>query len=127
MDDIFYAKRLLQCYRVEANEDQIEGRGRTFIVGYFENYSDAIEAAKGRGGMGTTAPVFTDAVEVFICLQRDPVTYLLSENWSDAFAVHHDKVVKYFRSQTDPKIIRAKALSKLTLEEQKLLGLSKEK
>lgn len=135
-DDKIYALRRMNCYRVDANEDQTEGRGRSFIVGYFDKHVDAVNAATGKGGMGTIAPVHNVIVDVFVNLRHDTNTiggqlFELVDNWDDAFVVHHAKIfnsvgpVKYHRSWIDPQLARAQALSKLTDEEQKLLGLKK--
>ena len=56
----------------------------------------------------------------------------MTENWDDAFVIDHggDKrigPVKFYRSWIDPVKARAVAMSKLTDEEQELLGLKKKK
>lgn len=70
-DDKLYAVRTLDSYRVEANSDRTEGRGHLEILGYFEKHLDAVDAAKGQGGMGGSADVHVVRTQVFVNLRFD--------------------------------------------------------
>lgn len=80
------------------NSDTTEGRGADVHIGYFTQKSDAQEAGKGRGVMGTPAPV-------------RPV-YLRVHGTLKEFMA--------FRDQD----IRRRALDKLNHEERRVLGLA---
>jgi hypothetical protein len=94
-------------HRVSYNSDTSEGRGQTSYT-FFASKDVALRAAKGNYVMGTDCPVVMTSPMVFI-EDETGATYLLGE-----------KVEIQFE---DPRVVRERALAKLTLEERAVLGL----
>ncbi len=95
----------MTLYKVEFNSDSTEGRGRAFYEWYIDE-DTAKRVAKGQYVMGTDCPVHRVAETVVIV--GDKVWLLgapVGITWED------------------PQALRAKALSKLTPEERKILGV----
>ncbi len=101
--------RLVTIYEAREDLDKQEGRGGSRHIGYFLNELDAVEASRGMGPMGyastpskhTMATI--DGVTGFLCFKQDRI-----------------------RVCTDAsEAKRVNALSKLTDEDLKILGLSR--
>lgn len=83
-------------YRAERNQDQTEGRGPMVPIAYFFHKTDAQRAAKGHGVMGVGDG---DVVQVKV--------YESFDDWGEGRRIE----------------LRERALSKLTPEERKALGV----
>lgn len=95
-----------KIFEVFANSDSTEGRGRTICIGIFTNRENAEARARGQGVMGTNADVKSSTAKV---VHFSGEIYLLGRNVEKSF---------------DPtEELRQRALSKLTPEEKKVLGL----
>lgn len=88
-----------QAFAAITNSDLTEGRGREVIIGYFLLESDAKKAARGQGVMGTDGDVRPRMVDVKI----------------------YETYFEYELDVMEHK--RREALSKLTADERRLLGL----
>lgn len=94
-------------YKVTANTDTTEGRGSTYVIGWFVDAGVAKKAAKGKGVMGTDSPV-------------DPVACsVIRTDDGSVFLVGDEVQITY----EDPKEVRERALAKLTPEERNALGI----
>lgn len=94
-------------HHVTGNTDGNEGCGRTFTVGWFVDLEVAKRAAKGRYVMGTDCPIET-TVKV-VAKMDDGAVYLLGERIEVSYEA--------------PEDVRKRALSKLSPEEMRALGL----
>lgn len=106
MDEIKIEKRTV--YQVESNTDKIEGCGSTYIVDTFINKSMAQLLVDADYYCNKMKKVTKEVVCIYkgiklerMCLVGNPVN-LITE---------------------DPKIVKARALAKLTEEERKVLGI----
>ena len=87
--------------------------GATFTVGWYLNYGDAVDSAKGSGAWGSDGSVKQhpniDVVRLFDDAGKQTGIFLLG--------------LPVIEQLKDPKLIKAKALAKLTDEEKEALGL----
>lgn len=90
-------------WTVKANSDTTEGRGSDIHVGYFKRKTDAIKAGVGRGVMGT------DLREPY-SIKQEKVRLIVYDNYTEF-------------EEEETRSLRDRALSKLTYEEKKALGL----
>jgi hypothetical protein len=88
-----------ECFEAYTNSDLTEGRGHKVSIGFFTHQSDAVQAAKKRGVWGSDASVEKATVKIRIYESFDEYKNATDEN------------------------IREKALSKLTDDEKRVLGL----
>lgn len=98
----------ITAYEVRGQTDTTEGRGGTYLVGYFFNKSKADEAAKDKGVWGAAGDVHTVNVVELTYPQGFKVFYL-------------DKPIDV-KSATNEEL-KAKALAKLTTEDKLILGI----
>lgn len=97
----------MSLYKVTTNTDLTEGRGGERLLGWFIDSAIATRAAKGNYVMGTDCPVERYTCEVV--RTEDGKLYLLGK----PIELEYE----------DPREVRARALSKLTPEERKVLGI----
>lgn len=98
-----------RVYRVVTNSDLNEGRGRDVTVGWFYNRDDAVTASVGVGVFGSDAKIEEhEKAVVWIDGDKDRM-FLLGE-----------KVIFVYE---DPRVVRERALAKLTAKEREVLGL----
>lgn len=97
----------LDIYKVMGNSDLTEGRGPSYIAGIYLNPNDAKVAAKGNYVMGSNCPIEKENVKVV-------------EDEYGAIFLLGERVIQ---SYTDPRIIKERAMKKLTEEEIEALGL----
>ncbi len=93
-------------FRVVGNYDTTEGRGGQYTRGWYLCREIAQAAAKGNYVMGTDCPI--EELERVV-VQMDEGSFLLGE--------------KIDTSYEDPRVVRARALAKLTDAERAALGL----
>jgi len=97
-------------YRVEGDSD-CEGRGPRNVIGHFFRDTTAHEAAKGKGAMGNMGYVI-------------PITgYIVTINHGTEAQSSFVLGARVEMNYEDPEDIRERALSKLTPEERRLLGV----
>ena len=98
-------------FQVKGDIDQNEGRSGTYVVGYYADYELAKKAAHGRGVMGSLGYInpMTHNTATFVNETGQSVTYLLETMVNESHETQDD--------------IRNRALSKLTDDEKKVLGL----
>lgn len=89
---------LKNAWAAITNSDTTEGRGSDVIIGYFKDKRDAINAAKGKGVMGSDAKVEDRTIDIKIFSSYNEFIDSLNDN------------------------IKQRALSKLTVEEKRVLG-----
>lgn len=89
-----------------------EGRGGSYLVGYFATESLAERAAAGRGAMGTQGHVRPHRGEVAV--------YIDPESGREIVRPLVERVEIQYE---DPAEVRERALAKLTSEEKLALGL----
>lgn len=98
-------------FAVIGNTDTEEGRGQSFLASLHLSYTDAMEAARGRGTFGADATVKS----------IDGVTI---QSKTDMYAVELQNLHKIQRySNADIERIRTAALEKLSPLEKEVLGL----
>jgi len=95
-------------YKVESNTDTTEGRGRQYTIGWFVDASVAESAARGQYVMGTDCPVKQEIITVFI-----------EDESRRIFILGKEVEISY----EDPKVVRDRALKKLSAAEKAALGL----
>lgn len=105
--------RIVKAYAVMSNHDLTEGRGREFIASICDRLSVATSEAKGQYVMGTDAPIREIEALVFVYNGNE-------------YAFDLNDSVQFFstlkKERMDQKL-RESALSKLTPEERKALGV----
>lgn len=105
------------AFRVTTNSDRDNGRGRTQILGFFEDEVDAESAAKGQGIYGGDADVDRVPVTVYVPISKMDD----SEDWERAFISTGS--IPYVK-KTPTAELRKSALKKLTAQEIAALGLN---
>ena len=95
-------------YRVVTNSDLIEGRGNAITLGWFLEHEDAVTASKGQGVFGSDAKI-EEHQKPIVIVDGD------AHKW---FLLGEQVIVTY----EDPRVVKARALAKLTAKERKALG-----
>lgn len=99
----------IEVYRVTTNSDRNEGRGATVTVGLFLSHTVASEASVGVGVQGLNGDIKREVIKVVDA--DDGKMYMLG-----------DEVTL---SYENPRKVRERALSKLTEDECRVLGITK--
>lgn len=97
----------MTLFRVTTNTDLTEGRGGERTLGWFIDNAIATRAAKGNYVMGTDCPI-----------ERKTCTVVRTED-GKLYLLGNPIEIEY----EDPREVRARALSKLSPEERKVLGI----
>lgn len=98
----------ISAYEVRGETDTNEGRGGTYLVGYFSNSTLAAEAAESKGVWGSPGSV-------------SPVS-LVEVLFIDGTRVYYpNKPINLVNITTDE--LKARALAKLSDEDKKVLGV----
>lgn len=101
----------MRLFEARGDTDQNEGRGGTFLVGWFTDEAIAKKAVEDKGVMGTLGYVKDQVCDVAVFKNG------LGE---DVIGI----IKEYIQiDYEDPRETRAKALAKLTPKERKALGL----
>lgn len=104
-----FSATLYKAYGVYEQLDKTEGRGGERLLGLFHSEADAIVAARGRGVMGLPG----DIRQVSVLSKDGGITgFIFNPN---------DNVIEI--QPPDLDMIKKNALSKLTAQEKRVLGL----
>lgn len=98
-------------FEVVGEADQTEGRGGSRVVGYTGSRHVAVEMSRGQGVMGCDGRVETRDGFILETSDGRNLFVLLRD-------LHEVKVL-----HEDPKVVRERALAKLTPEEREALGV----
>jgi len=89
-------------HKVTGENDTTEGRGGSYLIGYFTDLEDAKKAAEGKGTWGQPGDIRTENQVVVI--YNDPTT------GAETVRLVGDAIRVFFES---PEVTRARALEKL--------------
>lgn len=102
LDKVLARLETLFLYKVTGENDTTEGRGGTYLVGYFVNSVDAQKAAEGKGVWGGAGDIKTE--NQVVAIYRDPTTGL------ETIRLVGEAIRVFFES---PEDTRNRAIAKL--------------
>jgi len=109
---------VVSVWEVITNSDTTKGRERDVSLGIYANRMDALEAAHKKGVMGTDADV--RAVDV---VKHTNIGSFTNPDGGPSLVARIADIVPLRTAYENPRILREKALAKLTPIEREVLGL----